>query len=261
MMRVSGRPTVVLAHNVRPHEHIPGEEHFARWTLGRASGVVVHASSVRDEVKEIAPASPVTVVPHPPNLRVSRSDLPPRPPLRLLCLGFVRRYKGFDVAVDALGELLARGLDARLTIAGSVWDEKTEWQERVTAAAVRGRVELRDRYASDDEIVSLLRDHHIVVLPYRSATQSGIVPLAYAAGRPVVVSDVGGLGDVVRDRQTGRLVRPEQPHDLADAIAEVAASLDRYASEAAAAATRWEEVADAVLATVHEAGDARKFQS
>jgi glycosyltransferase involved in cell wall biosynthesis len=236
-----------MVHNVVPHERMPFDEQLAASVLARADCVVTHARSVADDVRRLAPTVPVTVTPHPPNLAITSSALPPFPPLRLLCLGYVRKYKGFDIALEALRILLRRGMDVTLTVAGDVWEEHDEWRERVRAPDVSGACELRDRYIGDSELIELLRTHHIVLLPYRDATQSGIVPLAYAAGRPVAASAVGGLGEVVADGRTGRLVTPGNPEALADAVVEISLDLPRYADAASAASYRWADVADPFL--------------
>lgn len=243
-------PLSLFVHNALPHERMFADARLARWVMRRAAHIVVHSEPLANVVHDLAPRVPISVVPHPPNIEVTPTPLPPRPPLRLLCLGFVRPYKGFDLAVDAVRRLRGRGVDAQLTIAGEVWDDKEGWRARVADPDLAGSVELVDRYVSDDEVAALLAAHHIVVAPYRSATQSGIVPLAFAAGRPVVATAVGGLPECVADGETGRLVAPEDVTPLADAIADVADDLDAYAKRASGVHTSWNDVACALLTPV-----------
>jgi glycosyltransferase involved in cell wall biosynthesis len=108
-------------------------------------------------------------------------------------------------------------------------------------------VELDLRYVPDEELTDLLARHHLVVLPYRSATQSGIVPLAHAAGRPVVATAVGGLVESVRDGVDGVLVPPDDAAALADGLERAAVDLAALAAGAAAVSTSWDDVATAVL--------------
>jgi len=250
MDAVAHRPFSLMVHNVLPHERMVADAQLARWVMRRADRVVVHAEPLAEAVHELAPSVPVTVVPMPPLIDVPFTALPPRPPFRILCLGFVRPYKGFDLAVDAVRELRAQHVDVELTIAGEIWDDADGWRERVADPALGGAVRLVDRYVADDEVAALLAEHHMVVAPYRSATQSGIVPLAFAAGRPVVASAVGGLPESVADGVTGRLVQPGDVGRLADAIREVGDDLDAYASRAAAVRTSWTDVARALLGPV-----------
>jgi glycosyltransferase involved in cell wall biosynthesis len=224
---------------------MPMQSTLFRLGLSRARGVVVHSAAVERDVATLL-ALPTVLVPHPPNLELAPTPLPPAPPLRLLFLGFVRPYKGLDVALDALALLRDGGRDARLTVAGEFWDPPLEsWRARIAAQGLAERVLLRPGYESDDAVRALLAEHHVLVAPYRSATQSGVVPLAHAAGRPAVASDVGGLAAQVG--AGGAVVPPEDARALAAALAAVGDDLERHARAARAAAVSWSDVADAVL--------------
>jgi glycosyltransferase involved in cell wall biosynthesis len=245
--RAARVPMVLIVHNAIPHERMPFDVRLARWIMRRATRVVAHSESVATEVRAMAPGVPVTVAPLPPLLPVHATAPPARPPLRLLCLGFVRAYKGFDVAVDAVRILRDRGIDAHLTIAGEIWEKADEWAQRVADPVLSRDVTLMDRYVSDTEVGRLLAEHHVLVAPYRSATQSGVVSLAFASGRPVVASDVGGLREVVTDGENGRLVPPGDPELLADALAEMVEKFDAYATRAATTGWSWDDVAAGLL--------------
>ncbi len=240
-------PVALMMHNVLPHERMPLDAALARHSLRRAARVVAHASTVADLVHRLAPGVPTRVVPCPPLLPIAPRPLPPRPPLRLLCLGLVRRYKGFDLAVDAVRVMLARGADVQLTIAGEIWEDEKAWRRRVASPDLGGRVTLIARYQADEEIAALLAAHHVLLAPYRSATQSAVLPLAFAAHRPVVATDVGGLREAVEDGGGGVIVPPEDPERLAAAVIDLARDLEGAAARAAATSWTWEAVARALL--------------
>ncbi len=240
-------PVSLLIHNVLPHERMPLDAVLVRDAMTRAARVVVHATTVAEAVRRIAPRVAATVVPCPPLLPIVPAPLPPRPPLRLLCLGLVRRYKGFDLAVEAVRILLARGEDVRLTIAGEMWDDAEEWRRLVGSPGLDGRVTLLARYQSDEEMGALLASHHVVLAPYRSASQSAVLPNAFAAHRPVVATDVGGLREAVEDRGGGVVVPPEDPARLADAVLELSLDLDGASARAGETRWTWEAVARALL--------------
>jgi glycosyltransferase involved in cell wall biosynthesis len=245
--RTARVPLTLVVHNALPHEHLPFDKQLARGVMRSATHVVVHAQVVADAVHELAPDVPVTVVPHPPSIDFAATPLPARPPLRLLCMGYVREYKGFDVAVEAVRLLREQGVDVQLTIAGEVWKGLDDWERRVADPRLGNDVELIARYVGDDELAELLSSHHIVVAPYRAATQSGIVPMAFAAGRPVVATNVGGLRESVTDGVNGLLVEPDDAPAVAAAVQRLAAGLDDYANGAAATSWSWLDVARAVL--------------
>ena len=238
-------PTVAVVHNALPHEPMPMQRSLTRAGLRPMRGFVVHSGSVRSSLRELLSGRTAELVPHPPNLELAPTPLPPAEPLRLLFLGFVRAYKGLDIALDALGEMVQHGRDAHLTVAGEFWDSLEEWTGRVRDAGLVERVDLRPGYQSDETMAELLASHHVLVAPYRSATQSGVVPLAHAAGRPVVATNVGGLAEQVGD--AGVVVPPEDPLGFAQAIESVGADLEGFAARARRAASSWDDVVDAAL--------------
>jgi glycosyltransferase involved in cell wall biosynthesis len=240
-------PSVAIVHNPRPHEPMPFDRALLRLVLSRVRGAVVHSRDNQDELQTLVPIRRVLSVPHPPNLEIEPAPFPSRPPLRLLFLGFVRPYKGLDVALDAVAILARRDVDVELTVAGEFWEPLTGWEARVRELGLAERVRLRAGYVADEDMDGLLASHHLLVAPYKSVTQSGVAPLAFAAGRPVVATTVGGLPEVVREGRTGALAEPSSPSDFADAIERAAADLEALGTGAAAAAGSWGDVARAVL--------------
>ena len=251
LLRVAGRPAVSFVHNPEPHERMPFSKLLLRLVMARTEGAVVHAETAADGVRERADVDRVEITPHPPNLEIEPAPMPDPVPLRLLFLGFVRAYKGVDLAIDAMAELQRRGCDVRLTIAGDFWEDPAPMREDLATRMLGDVVELRVGYVPDEKIGPTLAEHHIVVAPYRTATVSGIAPLAFAAGRPIVVTPVGGLPEAIADGENGVVAVAVDPVAVADAILAAAADLDRLAAGAAASASRWEDVADALLRAAH----------
>jgi glycosyltransferase involved in cell wall biosynthesis len=252
MMRAA-RPARVTAvvHNATPHEKLPFQRRLTRWVLGRCDGLVAHSATVADELAELAPEVEVHVAPLPPLVQVQARPLPPREPgsdgLRVLFFGFVRPYKGVDVALEAIALLRDRGLHVSLTVAGEFWEPLEPWYARVHRLGLDDRVDVRPGYVSDAAVDELLASHHAVVMPYRSATQSGVVPLAMAAERPVVASAVGGLAEFVTEGVNGTLAEPGDASSLADAIERCALKLEPLAANTRGCLTTWEAVSDAVF--------------
>jgi glycosyltransferase involved in cell wall biosynthesis len=106
----------------------------------------------------------------------------------------------------------------QLTIAGEFWADLQTIQSRVIALGIEEQVEILPRYHSDQETAQLFTRADVVVLPYRSATGSGVVPVAYHYNKPVIVTRVGGLPDVVHNNETGKVVEPDNVYALAHAI-------------------------------------------
>lgn len=249
IMQIARRTKIVgLAHNAVPHEPLPLQRPLTRWVLSRCDGLVAHASTVADELRAVAGDVETEVVSMPALVDVQPHPLPRvEDGLRLLFLGFVRPYKGLDVALDALVILRDRGLRPRLTVVGEFWGPIEPWPLAITERGLEDQVELRPEYVPNDEVGAVLASHHAVVLPYRSASQSGVAPIALAAGRPVIATNVGGLQEVIHEGLNGTLATPGDAASLADAIERCAADVGEMAARAGDDAPSWAEVADAVV--------------
>ena len=220
---------VVICHNVLPHERLPLAASCARAVLSRADVVVAHSAPMRAELDELGIGATVVDAFHPRFSAHELAALPTaeaiaherrrqgNPDLSLLAFGAVRPYKGFDLAVRALADL-DPSLRVRLTIAGVFWDGGVELQRLVTELGLQDRVELRDGFVSNEDAALLFSAADAAVLPYRSATQSGVVQLAFAYGTPVIATAVGGLPEAVADGVDGLLCPPDDPRALAAAI-------------------------------------------
>ena len=246
--RRSPRPRLVaMVHNADPHESMPLQRPLTRWVLGRCDGLVAHSNIVADQLADLVPDVEVVVTTMPAHLDVEPTPLPPTDPVRLLFFGFVRPYKGLDVALDALVLLRDEGLRPRLKIRGEFWEPVEEWREHVASRGLDDQVDLLPGYVPDEEVGGLLAESHAVVLPYRSASQSGIVPVAFTAGRPIVATAVGGFADTIVEGVNGTLAQPGDARSLADAIRRLVDDLPKLAAGTQQSGPTWDEVAAAVL--------------
>jgi glycosyltransferase involved in cell wall biosynthesis len=244
-----GTRVVVLCHNAEEHESGRLRSAVARRFLGSRNRFLAQTQADAETLRRLAPGARVAVHPHPAfhQFPEARGLLPRRARLELLFFGFVRAYKGLDLLTDAMSRL--DGAHVFLTVAGEWWlkgREQRALRERLGRAA---NVEVLDRYVPAGEAAELFHRADAVVLPYRSATGSGVVPLAYRYGRPVIAARVAGLEEAVEDGATGRLFAPGDPAALATTIREFSACspFDPARLRAGAAAMRWEGLADALL--------------
>jgi glycosyltransferase involved in cell wall biosynthesis len=224
---------VVICHNVVPHEPAPGVRWLTRTTLRHADVLVTHAPHQRQELAELGLAStPVLDAFHPrfgastttvaPSER-QRSDQRARlgnPDLLLLTFGSIRPYKGVDLALDALARV-DPGMNVRLVVAGRSWGGDEALRAQAERLGVGGRVVFRDGFVPEDEAALLFGAADASLLPYRSASQSGVVQLSFGYGRPVIATRVGGIPAAVRDGVDGILCEPD-PGSLAVAIERMA---------------------------------------
>ena len=136
----------------------------------------------------------------------------------LLFFGFVREYKGLKYLIRAMPAIRERIEDVRLLIVGDFGEDKQNYLDLIEANGVGNVTDIYDGYIPDKEVERYFAASDLVVLPYESATQSGIVQIAYGFEKPVVVTDVGGLPDVVADGRTGYVVEAKKPDKLAEAV-------------------------------------------
>lgn len=215
VLRAAGVPSVVIAHNVTPHESHPGAARLVAALLRRADAVVVHSPAMAEQARDLIGAGRGATD------RVRQADLPPHLPggvpdfrrrcgrtgarLSVLALGMVREYKGVDLLLAAAAHVP----DVSVTVAGEQWGASgAEVRRRAAAADLAGRVELLPGYIAAGDIAELMHRHDVLALTYRHATASQNVQLAFAHGMPVVASDVGTFAGQVRDGVDGVLVPP-----------------------------------------------------
>jgi len=135
----------------------------------------------------------------------------------LLFFGFIREYKGLRYLLESLPYIL-KHYPVHLIIAGEVWEQKKIYNNLIRDLNLQNNVTFAHHYIPNEEVESYFAAADLVVIPYTSATQSGVVQLAFGFGKPVVVGKVGGLMEVVEDQRNGYLVRPRDPRAIADAV-------------------------------------------
>jgi glycosyltransferase involved in cell wall biosynthesis len=240
--RSPGTVRIALCHNVLPHESSPIDRFLVRCALAPAEGLVLHATSQEVVASELLGPKPALVTPHPTYTVDAALSAPRRAdrdrPVNLLFFGIVRHYKGVDVLLRALPQVL-RERSVRLVIAGEFWDPAQPYADLIHDLHLDGHVDLRPGYVPDDELTKLLVDADLMVAPYRSATQSGAVEMAFGAGLPVIASRVGGLADQVDDGTDGLLVPADDVASLSRALLKATdhQTLDRLSAGARSRAT------------------------
>jgi glycosyltransferase involved in cell wall biosynthesis len=245
---------MALCHNVLPHESSPVDRLLVRRALAPVEGLVVHSASQEVVASGVLGPKPVLVTPHPTYTVDAALSRPRRAsrerPVNLLFFGIVRHYKGVDVLLRALPHVL-RERSVRLVIAGEFWDPAQPYTDLIRDLELEGQVELRPGFVPDDELTKLLIDADLMVAPYRSATQSGAVEMAFGAGLPVIASRVGGLADQIDDGTDGLLVPADDVASLSHALVKATDPriLDRLIAGARSRATAptWTNLVNDVL--------------
>jgi glycosyltransferase involved in cell wall biosynthesis len=238
--RLAGTPSCFLCHNALPHESTPIDRLLLRYAFAASRAFIAHSRQDRDDLARLRPGAWVQTSPHPtydvfaadcvPSSDEARARLGLGDRRVLLFFGFVREYKGLDVLLEAL-EALDPTRGYHLLIVGEFYEDRNKY--RVRLDRLQERITLVDRYVPNEEIPTYFAAADLVMIPYLSATQSGIIQMAYAFGRPVVATTVGGIPEVVADGRTGYLVPPGDARALCAAVERHFESTDRERMEEA----------------------------
>jgi len=222
-----GNPVVIcIFDNVIPHERRPGDRLLASYFIQSIDGAVVMSHSVLEDLKKFRLNIPVLYSPHP--LFDNYGPIIPRDKALLqlnlaedysylLFFGFIRAYKGLDLLLEAFSDKQLRNKKLKLIVAGEFYESETPYKELIEKYGITNDVILYDRFINEDEVAVFFSAADLVVQPYRSATQSGVTQIAYHFEKPMLVTDVGGLSEIVTDGKCGYVVKTD-PKSIAEAI-------------------------------------------
>lgn len=229
LTRFMGRQNVTfVCHNVFPHERFPADRFLTGLALKGGSHYIVHAKEEAEELGKIRRNPDFVVTPHPTYNAFSfegmsreraRERLHVEEEERmLLFFGYVREYKGLKYLLQAMPQISRGDGRVKLWVVGEFGADREEYLTMIRELGIQDKLQVVDSYTPDREVEKYFAAADLVVLPYISATQSGIVQIAYGFQKPVIVTDVGGLPDVVEDGRTGYIVEPGNPDAIAEAV-------------------------------------------
>lgn len=217
---------IFVCHNVVPHERSGPDRILSKLAFMTGNGFVVQSARDRDDLKDLRSSARVVTHPHPIYDFFRKNDLS-RGQAReilgieesrvILFFGYIRPYKGLKYLLDAMPRIASES-GARLLVVGEFYEDSGPYREIVRKEGIEDRVTFVDRYVDNDEVEKFFAASDLVVLPYISATQSGIAQIALAFDRPVIVTEVGGLPEVVSEGRTGFTVPPADSDGIAAAV-------------------------------------------
>ena len=220
---------VCLADNVIPHEQRPADKMFTKWFVKPVDRFAVMSKQVLEDLKFFT-GKPITLLPHPLydnfgniestgearrslnqdfNLNIEPEDK------LLVFFGLVRKYKGLDILLDALARV--KDTSIKVLVAGEFYEDEKPYREQIQNLQLTGRVMLHNKFIEGKDVKHFICAADCVVQPYRSATQSGVTPVAYHFEKPMIVTNVGGLPEMVPHGKAG-LVAEANATSLANTI-------------------------------------------
>ncbi len=216
---------VCIADNIIPHEKRIGDTVFTRYFVQPVDAFITMSEKVLGQLPQFAAGKPAKFVPHPlyDNFGEKISKVAARHHLGIaneekiiLFFGFIRKYKGLDILLDAVQQLSTYNNSSfKLLIAGEFYEDRKQYDEQIERLGIGDSLILKTDFIPDSEVKYYLCAADVLVQPYRNATQSGVTPLAYHFEIPMIVTNVGGLPALVPDGKVGLVAEPN-----ASAIAE-----------------------------------------
>jgi len=211
---------ICIADNVIPHEHRPGDKSFTKYFLKTCDGFITMSEKVMNDLRKFEKNKPAKLVHHP--LYDNFGDIISKSEAReklnidknekvILFFGFIRKYKGLDVLLDAMNVLKnykPQTIDLKLLIAGEFYEDEKTYREQIDKLGIRDDLILKTDFIPDSEVKYYLCAADAVIQPYKNATQSGVTPLAYYFEKPMIVTNVGGLPSLVPNEKAGLVVEP-----------------------------------------------------
>ncbi len=219
---------ITIFDNVIPHEKRPGDLLLTKYYCKAINGAIAMSASVLNDLQEFRTDIPVKLNPHPlfdnfgPLIDRDKAmgllGLDPSYSY-ILFFGFIRKYKGLDLLLEAFARKELRERNIKLIIAGEFYEDDAPYRELVNRFNLEKYLIFFDRFINDDEVAAFFSAADLIVQPYRSATQSGVTQIAYHFGKPMLVTDVGGLREIVPDRKCGYVVNPD-PGSIFEAVSD-----------------------------------------
>ena len=221
---------ICIADNIVPHEKRFGDKPFTRYFIKPVDAFITMSEKVLTDLRSFT-TKKTLLVPHPlyDNFgdKISKDEARNQLKIKneeliILFFGFIRKYKGLDILLDAMKEIQnskVKNQNIKLLIAGEFYDDAKLYTEQIDRLGIRDNLILHTDFIPDSEVKYYLCAADVVVQPYRNATQSGVTPLAYHFEVPMIVTNVGGLPAMVPDNIVGLVAEPTA-ESLAEKILE-----------------------------------------
>lgn len=217
---------IAIADNIIPHEKRPGDKLLCTYFIHSIDGFITMSESVLADLGKFNYKKPKLLTPHPvydhygkieareaalANINLSKEDR------YILFFGFIRDYKGLDLLLEAFSNPYFKANKIKLIVAGEFYTDKTKYLNLIKDLNLEDEVILKTDYIPNSEVPHFFNGADIVAQPYKSATQSGVTQIGYHFNKPMLVTDVGGLPEIIPDKVIGYVV-PTQPEKIAEAL-------------------------------------------
>jgi D-inositol-3-phosphate glycosyltransferase len=217
---------IAVLHNVIPHEKRPGDSKFTKYFLKPMDGFITMARSVEKDLDSFNTGKPKDFNPHPlydnygeaiEKVEAKKAlDLDPQKNY-ILFFGIVRDYKGLDLLLEAFSKMDYKSRNLQLLVAGEYYTDEEKYRRQIKELQIEENVTVVNHFIKDSDVGKYFCAADIVAQPYKSATQSGVTQIAYHYEIPMLVTNVGGLPEMVPNGKVG-YVTSKNTDDIANAL-------------------------------------------
>lgn len=214
LIKKNGIKVIAITDNVVPHEKRPGDIAFAKYFINGCNGFVTMSKAVMKDLEQFTNTSNKKYLLHPLytsfgekiDKQIARQKLGIDADDKLvLFFGLIRKYKGLDMLLDAFNELKANPT-IKLIIAGEFYEDKQPYLDLIQHYQIQNQVIIHDKFIANEDVKLYFSAADLVALPYRTATQSGVTQVSFHFEVPTLVTNVGGLGEIIPDKIAGYVV-------------------------------------------------------
>ena len=229
--KISGTKVLFICDNVIPHEKRFGDTFMTKLAFHQADYFLVQSKSVEDDLLKFSNGKPYKVSFH-PMYNIFGEKLPKDEAKKyikkeygvdfgnekvLLFFGYIRKYKGLNFLLEAMPGILKQN-NVKLIVVGEFYDDEEPYRKKIKELGLENNVIVLSDFVPNEKVRYFFSAADVVLLPYSSATQSGITHIAYFYDKPVIAADVGGLSESVIDNETGFVIKPEDSQAITDAV-------------------------------------------
>jgi glycosyltransferase involved in cell wall biosynthesis len=220
----NGSTVVSILDNVIPHEKRFFDKSFTKYYIKHNHGFLAMTESVKNDLLSFDPKAKVILRPHPLynhfGKKLDKKNAQERLGLdpskkTILFFGIIRDYKGLDNLIKAFGKL---DESYQLVIAGESYGSFKKYEDEIATVKNKQNIKTFVEYIDDNRVTDFFSAADVVVLPYRTATQSGITAISYHFNIPVIATNVGGLEETIKHEKTGLIVKENTPEKITDSI-------------------------------------------
>ena len=217
---------ISILDNIIPHEKRLGDKMFAQYFVNSTDGFVAMSKSVLKDLEIFDEKKTKVFCPHPLydnfGQQLSREEALEKLGLEKNChyilfFGIIRSYKGLDLLLDAFKDERLKDLNVKLIVAGEFYDDSKSYYEKVEKNEIEERIIMKGEFIPDTEVNKYFCACDIVAQPYKSATQSGVTQIAYHFEKSMLVTNIGGLPEIVPDGKVGYVVE-SNVNDISNAL-------------------------------------------